>query len=83
MAEPTPTQEASRKFAEAVFANPELAERFEMMAKETATREPIPDDFSWLSRDAEPQQFSRFKTLTRKLLDVPKHAIDAERAKRR
>lgn len=80
MAEPTPTQQASRELAEAVFANPELAERFRMMAEETATREPVPDDFAWLSRD-EPQEFSRFKALTGKLLRGPKAAVDAERAK--
>lgn len=55
MDEPTPAQEASRDLAEAVFANPELRERFRMMVKETATREPIPDDFAWLS----PQESSR------------------------
>jgi hypothetical protein len=58
MDELTPTQRASRVLAEAVFANPELRERFEMMANETATREPIPDDFTWLSRDDQ-QQDSR------------------------
>lgn len=83
MGDPTPTQKASRELAEAVFANPELRERFERMAKETATRTPVPDDFAWLSKDAEPQEFSRFKTLARKLLAVPKADIDAERAKDR
>jgi hypothetical protein len=52
MAEATPTQTASRELAEAVFAIPELRERFETMAKETLTRESVPDDFSWLSQDA-------------------------------
>lgn len=82
MAEPSPTQKASRELAEAVFANPELHERFEAMAEETATREPVPDDFAWLSRD-EPPEFSRFKALTGRLLRVPKAAVDAERAKSR
>ena len=63
--------------ADAVFADPELRERFEMMAKQTATREPVPDDFSWLSRDAQPpQEVSRFKGLTQKLLGVPKKEAD-------
>jgi hypothetical protein len=58
MDEPTPTQEASREFAEAVFANPELRERFEMMAKETAASEPVPDDFVWLTQPDQSRPFS-------------------------
>lgn len=49
--EQTPTQEASRQMAEAVFADPALRERFERMAKEAEEREPVPDDFAWLSGD--------------------------------
>jgi hypothetical protein len=44
----TPSQKASGELAEAVFSDPDLRERLEMMAKETATREPVPDDFAWL-----------------------------------
>ena len=51
----TPAQESSRELAEAVFADPELREQFETMASETATREPIPDDFTWLSRGTQQQ----------------------------
>ena len=60
--------------ADAVFADPELRERFVVMAKESAAREFVPDDFSWLNPAAKPhrQEFSRFKALTQKLLGVPK-----------
>jgi len=44
----TVEQRASRELADVVFANPELRARFEMIAKDTATREPVPDDFLWL-----------------------------------
>ena len=67
--------------AEAVFANPDLRAEFELMVKRTSEREPVPDDFAWLARDGD--EFSRFKDLTRKLLTVPKSAIDAARSKRR
>lgn len=51
MDDPTPAQEASAELAEAVFGNPDLLARFELMIKETAAREPKPDDFSkWLPR---------------------------------
>ena len=48
----TSTQRASREMAEAVFSNPDLRARFELMAEESANREPIPDDFAWLSEEA-------------------------------
>ena len=50
MAERTPTQETSHQMAEAVFADPALREQFEQMARDTAEREPIPDDFAWLRK---------------------------------
>ena len=77
MDELIPTQRASQELAEAVFADPDLRARFEVMVKETANRDPVPDDFSWLSRDAQPpQEFSRFKALTQKLFKVPKEEAD-------
>lgn len=82
MGDPTPTQEASREFAEAVFADPGLRERFETMAKETASRPPVPDDFAWLSQDPKSEEFSRIKPLTEKRINVPKAASNAKRAKR-
>jgi len=78
----TSTQRASRKLADALFADPELRGRFEMIAKETVTREPVPDDFGWLSQSTVPSsEFSGFKALTRKLLGAPKPASDADQAK--
>jgi hypothetical protein len=41
--------------AEAVFADPELRAHFELVAKETAGRLPVPDDFSWLDPKADPR----------------------------
>lgn len=79
----TPTQDASRRMAEAVFEDPALRVRFELMAKEMETREPVPDDFAWLPADVQATESSRFRAFARKLLAVPKSAIDAERAKRR
>ena len=38
--------------AAAVFADPELRERFQLMAKEGEARPFVPDDFAWLSPDA-------------------------------
>ena len=84
----TPTQKKSREMAEAVFADPELRERFVLMAKETSSHEAVPDDFSWLSAQARGEatngpssEFSRFQSFARKLLAVPKSAIDAQRKK--
>lgn len=58
MPEHTPTQRASAEMERAVFANPELRERFEAMAKDAEASELVPDDFSWLSHDesAEPSE---------------------------
>jgi hypothetical protein len=75
MTDETPTQRASRELAEAAFSDPELRQRFELMTKETANREPVPDDFAWLPQHVEQSEFSRFKALTQKLLQVPKSAI--------
>ena len=73
MADRTRTQRASQEMAEAVFADSELTEEFKVMAKETETRDPVPDDFSWLSQDARPaEEFSRFKALTQELFRVPR-----------
>lgn len=44
----TRTQKASAELADAVFADPDLRQQFEIMAKEAAAREPVPDDFAWL-----------------------------------
>jgi len=52
MREQTPTQRASAEMAAAVFADPELRERFQLMAKEGEARPFVPDDFAWLSPDA-------------------------------
>lgn len=86
MGEQTPTQKASQQMAEAVFADPELAERFKVMAKETAEREAVADDFAWLSSEVvardKPSEWERFQSLTRRLLGVPKREIDKEREKR-
>jgi hypothetical protein len=57
MAKRTRTQQASHELAQAVFADPALREKFEQMARDTAKREPVPDDFAWLKkpeRDVEP-----------------------------
>lgn len=59
MNEETPSQEESRMLAEAVFANPELRERFEAMARETSTRQPVADDFDWLSPEVERDELRR------------------------
>ncbi len=40
--------DASRRMAEAVFADPILREKFERMIREMAERDPVPDDFEWL-----------------------------------
>jgi hypothetical protein len=63
--------------AEAVFADPELRDRFERMAKDIANREPVRDDFAWLSRDhqSEVSEFSRFRAFAQKLFRVPKTEI--------
>lgn len=59
--------------AEAVFADPELRERFEIMAKGSNEREPVRDDFAWLPLEAAPSpEFSRFKSLAQKLFGVSK-----------
>lgn len=76
----TPTQDASQRMADAVFADPTLRARFELMAKETANREPVPDDFAWLSPVAEPDAYSKYEDLAPKLVAVPKSVIDNERA---
>ena len=76
----TASQLASSEMAEAVFADPELRDRFALMAKETATRTPVRDDFAWLAPDARPvSEFSRFKALTQKLLGVSKNEVAAHR----
>jgi hypothetical protein len=33
---------------ETVFSDPALRTRFEVMAKESTARTPVPDDFAWL-----------------------------------
>lgn len=48
MREQTPTQAASAAMAKAVFADPDLRARFEIMVKETDAREPVRDDFAWV-----------------------------------
>jgi hypothetical protein len=53
MTERTASQQASDEMARAVFADPELRERFQQMAVETAKRVPVPDDFAWLSPEAD------------------------------
>lgn len=52
MPEATGGQQASAELARALFADPTERARFEAMAKETAEREPVRDDFDWLSPDA-------------------------------
>jgi hypothetical protein len=80
MGEQTPTQKASAEMAASIVADPELRERFQLMAKETATRDPKPDDFAWLSQDAAPSaEFSRFKALTQKLFGVSKVDLHHDR----
>ena len=57
MADQTRTQRESQEFAQAVFADPAVRDDFEQMARDTASREPVPDDFAWLNkaeRDIEP-----------------------------
>ena len=83
MTDLTPTQEASRKMAEAVFGDPDLRAQFELMAKESAERVPVPDDFAWLLQTAESDKFSGFEDSARKLIRVPKSDKDAEGAKDR
>lgn len=80
MGKRTATQRASADLARAVFENTAMREQFERMARETGAREPVADDFSWLATDGETEH-SRFESLTRKLLAVPKAAIDAARGK--
>jgi mannitol-1-phosphate/altronate dehydrogenase len=78
MKRPSPTQQASAQTADAIFADPALRDRFERMAKDTANREPVRDDFAWLSRIQKPEsQFSRFRSLAQKLFRVPKSEATA------
>jgi hypothetical protein len=89
MGEQSPTQRASAEMAEAVFANPDLRHRFKIMAKETATRDPVPDDFAWLSRGAAPSvsptaldkqsSLDHLGELVRRIASVPKGEIDRPR----
>jgi hypothetical protein len=59
--------------AAAVFADPELRDRFQLMAKDGEARPFVPDDFAWLSPDAKPPtELSRFKALAQKLFGVAK-----------
>lgn len=81
MRKPSPTQEASAELAGAVFDDPELRAHFELMVKDTATREPVRDDFKWLDPKAQQDEYKRFEAFTRRLLSVPKSAIDAARKK--
>jgi hypothetical protein len=48
MPEPTAEQRASADLARAVFSDPGERAKFEAMARETANREPVSDDFAWL-----------------------------------
>ncbi len=83
MTERTPTQEASARMASAVFSDPELRAHFELLMKDTATREPVRDNFEWLDPKADQRdEYSRFESFTKKLLSVPKAAIDAARKAR-
>ena len=80
MGKQTPTQKASAEMAASIFADPELREQFQLMAKEATARDPKPDDFGWLSQDAAPSAgFSRFKALTQKLLGVSKVDLHHDR----
>jgi hypothetical protein len=73
----SPTQKASHELVQVVLADPAERVRFELMVRETAKRDPVPDDFVWLSPDARPEPpFSRFKALAQKLLSVPKREAD-------
>jgi hypothetical protein len=76
-------QKASQEWAEAAFAKPELRARFEKMVRDTAEREPVRDDFAWLApqQEASADEYSHFESLARKLVNVPKSAIDALRSK--
>jgi hypothetical protein len=82
--EQTASQRHSAELAAAAFANPELRDRFVLMAKESEARVPVRDDFAWLSPDAKPQTgFERFESFARRLISVPKHEIDEQKAKTR
>ena len=69
----------SRQWADAAFADPTLRESFERAVAATEARRPIPDDFAWLASDVRPTEYSRFEELARRLLSVPKHAIERVR----
>lgn len=75
------TKATSQAWADATFDDPELCTRFEVMARETGKRKPVRDDFSWLSPEAASVEHSRFEDLTRRLLSVPRSAIDVVRRK--
>jgi hypothetical protein len=80
----TPTQLASEEMARAIFADPELRERFEKMAFEATTREPVPDDFTWLANGVEPEsEFSRPKASTQQLASESKVEAGEVHRKRR
>jgi hypothetical protein len=70
MSERTPEQQASATWARAVFSDPDLRAKFELMAKETASREPVRDDFAWLDPKAGEvtDEYSRFESLARRLI---------------
>lgn len=69
MREPTAEQRASAELARVVFRDPHQRAKFDLMTKETASREPVRDDFTWLSPDARGagDEFSRFESLTQRL----------------
>lgn len=46
----TPEQGASAELAEAAFRAPAIRAAFELMAKQTSARPPVPDDPAWLNR---------------------------------
>jgi hypothetical protein len=50
----TPTQNASAEMAAAVWENPELRGRIQLMAKGGEARPFVCDDFAWLAPEAKP-----------------------------
>lgn len=49
MSDLTPTQRASGEMWARVMSDPATRAKFERMRGETAGRQPVPDDFGWLS----------------------------------
>lgn len=75
MSEPTVEQQASADLARTVFADPELRAKFELMAKDADSRDPVLDDFAWLSKD----EFSRLELATRRLIGSAIQSRDDDR----